>query len=108
MKTVFEIPKKAWRTIVTGDEQDHITGLLEKLQDTMTETGRELHLLAGEFREHRGEFREFKGHVLGRVEKLETKETEQAKKTLTVLSLFISGAALAVSIAVNFFKNGGK
>jgi hypothetical protein len=61
-----------------------------------------------EIRELKRELREFKGLVLGRVEKLETKETEQAKKTLNVLSLFISGAALAVSIVVNFFRNGGK
>jgi hypothetical protein len=55
-----------------------------------------------------GEMREFKEHVIERVQRLEKKETEQAKKAVSVLSLVISGMVLAVSVIVNFFKSGGK
>jgi len=61
-----------------------------------------------ELRELRGEMREFKEHVIGRVEKLEKKEAEQGKEKLTVVSILISAAALTVSIIVNLFKHGGK
>jgi hypothetical protein len=62
----------------------------------------------GEMRELKGEIREFKDHVMGRVIRLEKKETEQTKNMVSVLSLLISGAALAVSLIVNFFKHGGR
>ena len=62
----------------------------------------------GEMRELRGEMREFKTHVIGRVEKLEKKESERSKERTSVLSVIIASAALAVSIIVNFIKNGGK
>jgi hypothetical protein len=61
-----------------------------------------------EMRELKGERREFKEHVIGRVDRLEKREGEEARKAVSVLSLLISGAALAVSVIVNFFKNGGK
>ena len=60
-----------------------------------------------EMRELKGEMKEFKEHVIGRVEKLEKKETERGKERMTVFSLLISSAALAVSIIVNFFKGRG-
>jgi hypothetical protein len=59
-----------------------------------------------EMRELKGEMREFKEHVIGRVNRLEKNEGENAKRTASVLSLAISGAALAVSVIVNFFKRG--
>jgi hypothetical protein len=62
----------------------------------------------GEMRELKGEMKEFKEHVIGRVSTLEKKEGERGKQRLTVISLLISGTALAVSIIVNFFKHGGK
>jgi uncharacterized membrane protein (DUF106 family) len=62
----------------------------------------------GEMRELKGEMKEFKEHVIGRVNRLEKKETEQTKRAVSVLSLVISGMALAVSVIVNFFRNGGK
>jgi hypothetical protein len=62
----------------------------------------------GEMRELKGEMKEFKEHVIGRVSRLEKKEAEQAKKAVSVLSLLISGVALAVSVIVNFFRHGGK
>ncbi|MDR2185679.1 MAG: hypothetical protein LBO80_08480, partial [Treponema sp.] len=55
-----------------------------------------------------GEMKEFKEHVIERVQRLEKKEGERSRERLTVISLLISGTALAVSVIVNFFKNGGK
>ena len=54
------------------------------------------------------EMKEFKEHVVWRVEKLEKKESERGKERISVISILISGAALAVSIIVNFFRHGGK
>jgi hypothetical protein len=51
-----------------------------------------------------GELREFKEHVMGRVERLEKREGERSKERLSVMSILISIGALAVSIIVNFFK----
>ena len=61
-----------------------------------------------EMRELKGEMREFKDHVIGRVEKLEKEKGERSKAALAVASVLISSAALAVSIIINFFKRGGK
>jgi hypothetical protein len=61
-----------------------------------------------EMKELKGEMKEFKEHVIGRVSALEKKEGERGKQWLSVISLLISGTALAVSIIVNFFKHGGK
>jgi hypothetical protein len=61
-----------------------------------------------EMRELKGEMKEFKEHVIGRVEKLEKKEGERSKERLSVLSILIATGALAVNIIVNFFTNGGK
>ena len=55
-----------------------------------------------------GELKEFKIHVIGRVEKLEKKEAERGKERISIFSLLIAAAALAISIIVNFFRNGGK
>jgi hypothetical protein len=57
-----------------------------------------------EMRELKGEMREFKEHVIGRVEKLERKEGERSRERISVIAVFISGAALAVSIIVNFLR----
>ena len=62
----------------------------------------------GEMRELKGEMREFREHVIGRVEKLEKKEAEQSKERISIISILIAGAALAVSIIVNFFRHGGR
>jgi hypothetical protein len=61
-----------------------------------------------EMKELKGEMREFKEHVIGRVEKLERKEGERNKERISIVAVLISSAALAVSIIVNFFKHGGK
>ena len=62
----------------------------------------------GAMRELKGEMKEFREHVITRVEKLEKKEGERSKERISVISILISSAALAVSIIVNFFRNGGK
>ena len=62
----------------------------------------------GEMRELKGEMREFKEHVVERVQRLEKKEGERSKERISICSLIIATAALAVSIIVNFFTNGGK
>ena len=62
----------------------------------------------GEMKELKGEMKEFKEHVIGRVQRLERKEGERSKERISVLSVIIASAALAVSVIVNFFRNGGK
>ena len=62
----------------------------------------------GEMRELKGEMREFKEHVIGRVQRLEKKEAERGKERISVLSVIIACAALAVSIIVNFFRHGSR
>jgi len=61
----------------------------------------------GEMRELKGEMREFKQHVIGRVSNLEKKEGERGRERTSVFSVIIAFAALAVSVIVNFFKHGG-
>jgi len=61
-----------------------------------------------EMKELKGAMKEFKEHVIGRVEKLERKEGERSKERISIAAVLISSAALAVSIIVNFFKHGGK
>ena len=61
-----------------------------------------------EMKELKGEMQEFKKHVIERVQHLEKKEGERSRQRLSVISILISSAALAVSIIVNFFKHGGK
>jgi uncharacterized membrane protein (DUF106 family) len=76
---------------------------------TMTNDDRRLIVeTLAEMKELKGEMKEFKEQVIGRVSRLEKKEAEQTKNAVSVLSLLISGMALAVSVIVNFFKNGGK
>ena len=58
----------------------------------------------GEMKELKGEMKEFKEHVIGRVQRLEKKESERSKERTSVIAVLISGTALAVSIIVNFFK----
>ena len=60
----------------------------------------------GEMRQLKGEMKEFKEHVIGRVNRLEKKEGERSKEHISIVSILIAGAALAVSIIVNFFRHG--
>jgi nitrogenase molybdenum-iron protein alpha/beta subunit len=61
-----------------------------------------------EMKELKGEMKEFKEHVIERVQRLEKKEAERGKERLAVVSVLISSAALAVSVIINFFRHGGK
>ena len=75
--------------------------------NSMTNQDRQLIVeTLGEMRELKGEMKEFKEHVIGRVQRLEKKESERSKERLTVFSLLISGAALAITIIINFFRGG--
>jgi len=58
----------------------------------------------GEMRELKGEMKEFKEHVIGRVNRLEKKEGERSKERTSVFSVIIASLALLVSIIVNFFR----
>ena len=60
-----------------------------------------------EMKELKGEMKEFREHVIGRVEKLEKTESERSKVRISVLSVCLAAAALVVSIIVNFIRNGG-
>ena len=62
----------------------------------------------GEMKELKGEMKEFKEHVIGRVQRLERKEGERSKERISVLSVIIASAALAVSVIVNFLRHGGR
>ena len=53
-----------------------------------------------------GELKEFKIHVLGRIDKLERKEAERSKEHISIISILISAGALAVAIITNFFRRG--
>jgi len=61
----------------------------------------------GEMRELKGEMKEFKEHVIGRVSALEKKEADRGRDKMSKFSVVIAFFALAVSIIVNFFKHGG-
>ena len=61
-----------------------------------------------EMKELKGEMREFKEHVIGRVEKLEKKESERGKERLSLVSVLIATGALAVNFIFNFIRNGGR
>ena len=76
---------------------------------TMTNEERRLIVeTLGEMRELKGEMKEFKQHVIGRVNTLEKKESERSKERLSIVSILIASGALAVSIIVNFFRHGGR
>jgi hypothetical protein len=80
------------------------------MQEVNNMTNEERRLIVetlGEMRELKGEMKEFKEQVIGRVSRLEKKEAERGKERITVISLLISGTALAVSVIVNFFRDRG-
>ena len=57
-----------------------------------------------EMKELKGELKEFKNHVIGRVEKLEKKEADRGKERISFYSVIIAALALLVSIIVKFFN----
>ena len=62
----------------------------------------------GEMRELKGEMKEFKEHVIGRVQKLETKETERGKNNISIVSLIIASLSVLVNFLFNLIKHGGR
>jgi len=62
----------------------------------------------GEMRELKGEMKEFKEHVIGRVQKLETKETERGKNSISIISLIIASLSVLVNFLFNLIKHGGR
>jgi len=50
--------------------------------------------------------KEFKDHVIGRVEKLETRESERGREKIAIVGVVIAFLALAVNIALNFYLKG--
>jgi uncharacterized membrane protein (DUF106 family) len=95
-------------------KNEHLTMSSEQREEnkggkSMTNEDRRLMVeTLGEMRELKGEMKEFKEHVIGRVQKLEKKEGERSKERMSFFSILIASAALAVSIIINFFRNGGK
>jgi gamma-glutamylcyclotransferase (GGCT)/AIG2-like uncharacterized protein YtfP len=67
----------------------------EELQRLMVTT-------IAEMKELKGELREFKVHVMDRIEKLEKKEGERRGDLKATVSVLIAAAALAVSVIINF------
>jgi hypothetical protein len=57
-----------------------------------------------EMRELKGEMKEFKEHVVGRIERLEKKEGQLSRERLSVISILIALGALVKSILTDFYK----
>jgi len=73
--------------------------------NTMTNQDRQLIVeTLGEMKELKGEMKEFKEHVIGRVSRLEKKESERSKERTSIFSVIIASLALLVSIIVHFFR----
>jgi hypothetical protein len=58
-----------------------------------------------EMRELKGELKEFKQHVMGRVQRLESRAWESNRTLFSILSIVASAAALIISIIVNFLRS---
>jgi hypothetical protein len=56
-----------------------------------------------EMRELKGELKEFKGHVLGRVEKLENNEGKRRRERSATISILIASGALLLNVIDKFF-----
>jgi uncharacterized membrane protein (DUF106 family) len=70
-------------------------------------TNEDRHLLVetlAEMRELKGEMKEFKDHVMGRVERLEKKEEQTNRERLSVLSILIALGALLKSVLTDFCR----
>jgi hypothetical protein len=57
-----------------------------------------------EMRELKGEMKEFKDHVMGRVERLEKKEGQTNRERLSVVSILIALGALVKSVLTDFCR----
>jgi uncharacterized protein (UPF0335 family) len=77
------------------DIQKFIVNSLEETRKAVMEN-------LAEMREIKGELREFKEHVIGRVERLEKKEGERRGERSAVISILIASGALLVNIIGKF------
>ena len=76
---------------------------------SMTKQDRQLMVeTLGEMRELKGEMKEFKEHVIGRVQKLESKESERGKNNISIISLIIASLSVLFNLIFNLIKHGGK
>jgi hypothetical protein len=62
----------------------------------------------GEMRQLKGEMKEFKEHVIGRVQTLEKKDGERNGNIKATLALILSTGMLAMNFIANFLTHGGK
>jgi gamma-glutamylcyclotransferase (GGCT)/AIG2-like uncharacterized protein YtfP len=80
--------------------------MAEELQKYLMDGMREIRELVtqnnAEIRELKGEMREFKEHVFGRVEKLEANEGKRRREVSTTISILIATGALLVNIIGKF------
>jgi hypothetical protein len=80
--------------------------MAEELQKYLLESMREIRELVtennAEIKELKGELREFKRHVLGRVEKLENNEGKRRQERSAAVSILMAAGALLVNIAGKF------
>jgi phage-related protein len=79
----------------------HLEGSIEDVRKLVIETNASL-------REMRGEMKEFKEHVIGRVGKLEKNEGERSGKVKSTVGVVLSAVAICITIIVNFFRHGGR
>jgi hypothetical protein len=70
---------------------------MKEMRDLVTENNASI-------RELKGEFREFKEHVVGRMERLEKKEGQQNRERLSIVSILIALGALIKSVLTDFYK----
>jgi hypothetical protein len=78
----------------------HLEGSIEDVRKLVIETNASL-------REMRGEMREFKEHVIGRVDKLEKNEGERGGKAKSTIGVILSALAICITIIVNLFRHKG-
>jgi hypothetical protein len=80
--------------------------MAEELQKYLMDGMREIRELVtennAEIREMKGELKEFKKHVLGRVEKLESGEGRRRSERYSTISILIEGGALLINIIGKF------
>jgi hypothetical protein len=65
--------------------------MAEELQKLMVDT-------ISEMRELKGELREFKDHVFGRITRLEANEKQRHRDVYIIISLLISAGAFALNV----------
>jgi restriction endonuclease S subunit len=80
-----------------GDDlQRLLIGSIGEVRELVTENNAAI-------RELKGELREFKQHVLGRVEKLENNEGKRRRERATAISILIASGALFLNVIDKFF-----